>query len=775
GSEGEAACRLQASFTGAFRNAKETDCLDLAELQARVSCLVSVGLRQHSLDLCFLAKDEETRKGCLTDFLVEKAVRNGDIGACGEVEEPGIREPCRQEVFFELASKTGQEGLCGREPGEERSCRIGAAVFRIRSAVENSQLAAFASLLSKVPEKEAEAKEYDRTQAPALSLLPFLKQGNVAVSFAEQSLRQGNGGFVRYEGASLGLEKYSQTTSLEHQVPFNMGRGIASGDFNNDGWFDIAVATNQGPLLYRNVGGEFRVHPLFFEGMKELDTFLVAFVDIDNDGKQDLFLSSFGGRNVFVLNGEDGFLNPRLVERPGREDRILTEAAAFGDVDGDGFLDVVLGNWSSVAERAESFSWSQNQLFLNRGLEFVSAELAGPPAETLSVLFSDFTHDGVLDIMVGNDFEAPDMYYKGEGNGIFSPFVNEDGVFPFTTQNTRSLDTADFNNDLLLDVFATDMSFGPNSETDYCSLIKREEDRRACEKSVHAQERILPAKDMKACLLFQDAKEKNDCLVAVVKGIAVDFRNPELCAKIPEAYVTHKIHCKVASAEHPVSLVADSRDLPQVFRNVLLIGTLQGDFVDRAEAAGVAESFWSWNAKAADLDNDEWQDIFIGNGFLLTHIHPNTFFRNLGDGTFEQAQEAFGLDDPIHTPSYTFVDYDNDGDLDIIATGISAPLRVFENREAGNNSISFELRDAQGNSRGVGAKVYIAYGEGRRQIRELKLGGGFLSFDIPLAHFGLGEHREVGRVEVQWPSGETSLFEGPFPANRRYVIWRAAP
>jgi ASPIC and UnbV len=66
----------------------------------------------------------------------------------------------------------------------------------------------------------------------------------------------------------------------------------------------------------------------------------------------------------------------------------------------------------------------------------------------------------------------------------------------------------------------------------------------------------------------------------------------------------------------------------------------------------------------------------------------------------------------------------------------------------------------------------IYYGEGRQQMRELQASGGYLSFDSPVAHFGLGMENTVHRVEVRWSTGDTTELNRDFKAGARYVISR---
>ena len=215
--------------------------------------------------------------------------------------------------------------------------------------------------------------------------------------------------------------------------------------------------------------------------------------------------------------------------------------------------------------------------------------------------------------------------------------------------------------------------------------------------------------------------------------------------------------------------------LPQTQRNTLLINNGTG-FDEQAEAVGVASSFWSWNAKAADLDNDGWQDIYVGNGFHFGEnfyeIQSNIMFRNQAGSGFDEVQSQWGLDDPINTPSYTYLDVDLDGDLDIIATGVLSPPRVLTNGLSDNQSLTVELRDQSGNTDAIGATVVIRYGggSGQRQMRTITLSGGFLSFNHAVAHFGVAGHDEIDGISVSWPDGRETTINGPLPAGGTYRI-----
>ncbi len=111
----------------------------------------------------------------------------------------------------------------------------------------------------------------------------------------------------------------------------------------------------------------------------------------------------------------------------------------------------------------------------------------------------------------------------------------------------------------------------------------------------------------------------------------------------------------------------------------------------------------------------------------------------------------------------------------IVATNsINGPLWILRNNSQTGHSIVFQLHDEVGNRDGIGTKFTIHYGPGgeRHQLRELKASGGYISFDEPLAHFGLGEYDRVDRLEIGWSTGGTTVIPGPFDAGRFFSLQR---
>jgi len=211
----------------------------------------------------------------------------------------------------------------------------------------------------------------------------------------------------------------------------------------------------------------------------------------------------------------------------------------------------------------------------------------------------------------------------------------------------------------------------------------------------------------------------------------------------------------------------------QYMYNSLQVGGGFGSFQEVGKAYGVSQSEWSWAALLADFDNDGWVDFFVVNGFLFKQEYErNRLYRNLQGTGFEDITTESGLENFLHTTSYTYLDYDVDGDLDLVIAPNFGPVFVYENQEQQHQSIAIELNDFQGNFYGINAKVTIHYGDGKHQMKEVLASGGFRSFDHPALYFGLGKNELVTKIEVDWTSGEKTTLEGEFSSGHLYRIRR---
>lgn len=188
-----------------------------------------------------------------------------------------------------------------------------------------------------------------------------------------------------------------------------------------------------------------------------------------------------------------------------------------------------------------------------------------------------------------------------------------------------------------------------------------------------------------------------------------------------------------------------------------------GTFEDATEEAGVRIGYWGWGSTFGDFNNDGWLDIFHTNGttensqpFFLTD--PVRMFISNGDGTFTERSEALGLTDTGIGNGVAAFDYDRDGDLDLFISNATQGSKLYRN-DGGNraNALAVKLKGTGTNTYAVGARLYLTTANGIRQMREVTAGNNFLSQNPYTQHFGLGSATE-GDLEVVWPDGTHNMF-----------------
>jgi enediyne biosynthesis protein E4 len=105
-------------------------------------------------------------------------------------------------------------------------------------------------------------------------------------------------------------------------------------------------------------------------------------------------------------------------------------------------------------------------------------------------------------------------------------------------------------------------------------------------------------------------------------------------------------------------------------------------------------------------------------------------------------------------------DLDNDGDLDLVVSNMDDVPTVLENRQhTGHHWVAIQLVKSRLNKFCIGARVAVEAG-GRRQIRDVRSGGGYLSQNDLRAFYGLGAFTGTVNVEVRMPGGATWRWQG---------------
>ena len=640
---------------------------------------------------------------------------------------------------------------------------------------------------------------------------------NITVASAEfvSVTAVSDGRFSRLSGDDMGLlQPYaiSYLAGLADMVP-RLTQAVAAGDVHNDGWVDLLVMGDAevfpNLILYSNINGERFMRQELPMPDKLRDVVNVGLVDLNGDGWLDIVFTTFDGHLYRIDNDKGSFDPEAFIALTDQQDGVVN-SLGFADIEGDGDIDIFLGNWKAGTQFISTEA-ARNVVLLAEDGEYKPFMLEGVTGETLTSLFHDFDNDGLTDLFIGNDFVgggySDGLYFGDAEQTLRQATVEELGKFR-GAQTTMSIGAGDFNNDLSADFFIGQIAFTESFASEWgavsdfairyseiCSRLYPEGALRTkCHNEYSFKEALNKGSHFisDACSGLTDDVQIYQCnknLLNYQKACSFHVtRRPkagELDADISRRYREFCLDIESAYNEDAALSDAFYDDLSRTqlhaansSMNNLLLTSVEGfesGYSDAAKDQHIGLGGWTWNSKFADLDHDGWQDLYISNGFVyLLSLFTNLYYHNeQGKGFLNRTYES-GLEDFTPTAAYTYIDYDRDGDLDIITFPTDAPIAVFQNNMAVYDSVIIELRDhSSKNTRGIGAKVILTLvdEEGRetRQIRFIKASGGYKSQDSAFAHFGLGKAR-IKAIDVVWADGEVSVLKGDISAQKQYVI-----
>jgi len=213
----------------------------------------------------------------------------------------------------------------------------------------------------------------------------------------------------------------------------------------------------------------------------------------------------------------------------------------------------------------------------------------------------------------------------------------------------------------------------------------------------------------------------------------------------------------------------------------------KGFFRDRTRRAGLANPTMSslgWSAGFHDLDLDGDVDLFAANG----HVYPqmdlfaagtryrqrNQVFENDGAGRFREVASGGGLALEDSSRGAAFGDVDGDGDVDVVVSNLdSIPTLLINESKRGGAALRVRLEDSGPNRFAFGARVEFEL-EGRRSVRVVGSGAGFLSSDEETLTFGVPSSATPtssgGVLRITWPDGARDEHPGLGPGD--YVARR---
>ncbi len=493
----------------------------------------------------------------------------------------------------------------------------------------------------------------------------------------------------------------------------SMSGGVAVFDFDNDGLLDIylvnspTVATagdarSARSELWRNQGDGTFVDVTDKAGVGYPGWGMGAVsADFDNDGWDDLYVTCYGPNRLYHNNHDGTFSD--VTEKAGVGDPRWSTGAAFADYDGDGWLDLFVANYVDIQ--------------LNALPEFGKGK------------FCEF-HGIPVQCGPRGLPGSGDSLYRNTGHGTFEDVSVKAGVADSDRRFGMGAAWTDFNGDGRPDLYVANDA-GPNY------LYKNNGNGTFTDVALQA-----------GTALSEEGKEQGSMGVAIG-----DYDHSGRWS----IFVTN---------------FADEY-------NALYRHDKEFQFTDvsfTSQTAKPSVPLVGWGTHFLDYDNDGWLDLLVVNGHVYPQVEraggassyaqPKLLFHNNRNGTFTDVTSTSGaaLTEHMVSRGSATLDFDNDGDLDVVINNLDGAPTVLRND--GGNGQNFLVVDLEGhtsNSRGVGAIVTVRVGDlverGARQS-----GDSYLSHSDPRLHFGLGTRTKVDSIEVRWPNGTLQRF-GEVPAN----------
>lgn len=569
------------------------------------------------------------------------------------------------------------------------------------------------------------------------------------------------------EASGIGFRNRVVADSGKDHIPvhYDHGNGLAVGDVDGDGRYDLYFTTQVGSnQLWRNLGrARFANHTTPSLELADRIGVSASFGDIDNDGDIDLYATAVRLGNRLLVNDGTGRFED-ATEHSGTGWQAHSSSGEFFDYNNDGLLDLFVTN-VGVYTQDEKRTAAVDPLRLEAGATYqyyrgfkdafsghLKPERAEPSAlfknlgqrvfaevsREVGLLDSswsgdaspvDFNGDGWQDLYVLN-MQGHDAYYE---NAAGQHFIKKSrALFPKTSWGAMGIKSLDYDNDGRMDLFISDM---------------------------HS--------DMSQPVGPWDEKLK--------------------------AYM-----------QYPEDFL-QSEGL-SIFGNSFYHQVGAGQFEEISDLIGT-ENYWPWGLSSGDLNADGWQDVFVASSmnypfrYGINTVLLNDHGRGFLDSEFvlgveprlnsRTAQPWFALDcdgaDREHkncegqqggllvygalgTRSSALFDVEGDGDLDIVTNEFNGVPQVLlsdlSQRRAELRYVEVVLVGKSSNRDGLGAVVEVKAGDQvYTQVQDGQ--SGYLSQSAGGLYFGLGTAAAVDRLTVRWPSGQVQTLDGPIPTNQR--------
>ena len=527
-------------------------------------------------------------------------------------------------------------------------------------------------------------------------------------------------------------------------------------------------------------------------------------VDGDSSPLRNVTYSS--GIDAVHFEGEAEQLDIRPTMGPG---------AAWGDIDGDGRLDVVILQGSGRPGTEALSDKVYRGLEDGRFEDITSGSGLGSGDAGMGALLIDVNGDGPLDLYCAN--YGQDRLFLGKGDGTFTDATD---LLPKLDLWSASVTAADPDGDGDLDLYITsyldyDLEKMPPEEE--LGRYQREDPVEMLPFAFPGQRNVFLRNQLAETgkLGFEDVTESLGLLDVQGRGMQTVFWDFDRDGD-EDLYVANDVSFNVlfrnegdgtfkdvsfsTGLDDPrggMGLAVGDVDMDgdedvfltnwQLEANALYLNSVishsgskrrRASFHDYTVRSGLGPSgigATSWGAELFDMDLDGDLDLYVANGYTSPDYEstgicvgqPDHLFLGDGTGKFVQvAQAETGVGDIAQASRGAIgADYDQDGDVDLLVTANNGRALLLQNHaERKGRWTGIRLRQPGLNTRAIGAEVIVTLEGGVTFRRSLRAGQGYLTGNAAELHFGLGETQAIESVEVIWPDGERTVAKGQLDA-----------
>ncbi len=483
----------------------------------------------------------------------------------------------------------------------------------------------------------------------------------------------------------------------------------------------------------------------------------ITIFDYNNDNLMDIFMmngtwiegiSDDEGRvfrdtpDALYRNNGDGTFTDVATEA-GVDDRHWTMAASAVDYDNDGDQDLFLLNYGPNVFYRNNGDGTFTDITESTGLRGPE-KLNGFIKWSIGAVFWDYNHDGRLDVMVGNFLAFDPEYVSTAGPGIMP--------HPSEYKGQASMLYEQQPDGSFKDVTVTNKLYYPDSKCMGLTIFDYDDD---------GDIDIFQANDHHFNYLFRNDngsfKE-----VAVSSGVAANTKGTG----------TGSMHGSLADVDGDglIDILVTDLDYGALYRN-----SGNGLFEDIIEKSGIAKHMagkGSWGGMFFDYDNDGDPDIIAANGTAEELIlqYP-LLLENDGKGNFRDVGKEKGdyFGEKRSGRGLALIDFDNDGDMDIVISHVDKKAATVLLRNDGGNSnhwIGLMLKGKQGPASAISARVTVKAGD-MKQVLINQWATGYLSANDQRLHIGLGKNKKIDSIEIKWSDGTVEVYNNVM--SDRYI------